>query len=305
MRRVKCALVGLIIVSLSDFQITTAAQTSVPQWQIAAGGKMAFEVASIRPTDSFTPPSFPMSPDNAYRPNGGLLTATFPLMTYITFAYKLFLTSDQRQALLSGLPKWVGTDRYAIQARAAGTPTNDQMRLMMQSLLAERFKLAVHFEKQQVPVFALTPIRPRKLGPQLRPHAQGPPCDDSGKPPVASIRTPVFLCESFSAEMRPDKTVLGGSRNNTMALIAATLPSMHNFDRPVIDQTGLVGTYDFTLEWTPEAGDPFAPQGATAADFQGTTFLEALKDQLGLQLESTRAEIDVLVVDHVERPTEN
>jgi uncharacterized protein (TIGR03435 family) len=297
--------VTLLIVTISRLQITSAAQTSVPQWVIAAGGKMAFEVASIRPTDSFSPPSFPMSPDNAYRPNGGLLTATFPLITYITFAYRLSLTSDQRQALLSALPKWVGTDRYAIQARAAGTPTKDQMRLMMQSLLAERFKLAVHFEKQQVPVFALILIRPGKLGPQLRPHANGPPCDDSPKPPVASIRTPVFPCEAFSAEMTPDKTVLGGSRNNTMELIAASLPSMHNFDRPVIDQTGLAGTFDFTIEWTPEAGDPFAPQGATAADFQGTTFLEALKDQLGLKLESARAAIDVLVVDHVERPTEN
>jgi bla regulator protein BlaR1 len=305
MLRLKYAVVTMLIVAISNFRITTAAQTPVPQWQIAAGGKMAFEVASIRPTDSFTPPSFPMSPDNAYRPNGGLLTATFPLITYIRFAYKLFLAPDQRQALLLALPKWVATDRFAIQARAAGTPTKDQMRLMMQSLLAERFKLAVHFEKQQVPVFALTLMRPGKLGPQLRPHADGPPCDDSAKPPVASIRTPVFTCESFSAEMMPDKTVLAGSRNNTMELITATLPSMHNFGRPVVDHTGLSGTFDFTIEWTPEAGDTFAPQGATAADFQGTTFLEALKDQLGLKLDSTRAAIDVLVVDHVERPTEN
>src|SRR5262249_52255686 len=100
-------------------------------------------------------------------------------------------------------------------------------------------------------------------------------------------------------------TVLGGSRNNTIALIAATLPSMQNFDRPVIDQTCLAGTFDFTLEWTPEPGDPFAPQGATPADSQGTTFIEALRDQLALKLESTRATIDVLVVDHVERPTAN
>jgi bla regulator protein blaR1 len=266
---------------------------------------MAFEVASIRPTDSFTPPSFPMSSDNAYRPNGGLLRATFPLITYITFAYKLFLTSDQRQAVLSILPKWVATDRFAIEARAVGTPTKDQMRLMMQSLLAERFKLAVHFEKKEVPVFALSLMRAGKWGPQLRPHADGPPCDDSAKPPVASIKTPFFLCESFSAEMLADKTVLAGSRNNTMALIAATLPSMHNFGRPVIDQTGLEGSFDFTIQWTPEAGDPFAPQGATATDFQGTTFLEALKDQLGLKLESTRAIIEVLVVDHVAKPTGN
>lgn len=267
---------------------------------------MAFEVASIRPTDTFTPPSFPMSPDNAYRPNGGLLTAALPLVTYIQFAYKLFLTPDQRQALLDRLPKWVATDRFAIQARAPiGNPTKDQMRLMMQSLLADRFKLTVHFEKQEVPVLALTLARPGKLGPQLRSHADGPPCDSPVQPPNPSSKTPVFPCDVFSAQMQPDKTVLAGSRNNTMELIAATLPSIHNLGRPVIDKTGLEGTFDFTVEFTPEPGDPLAPQGAASAQFQGTTFLEALRDQLGLKLDSAKAAIDVLMVDHVERPTAN
>ena len=273
----------------------------VPEWQIAAGRSMAFEVASIRPTDTFTPPSFPMSPDNSYRPTGGLLTASFPLITYIQFAYKLSLTAEQRQTFLARLPKWISTDRFAIQARAAnGNPTKDQMRLMMQSLLADRFKLAMHFEKQEQPVFGLTLIKPGKLGPQLRPHSEGPPCDAEG------IHAFPPICDTFEAEMNADKKVLMGSRNNTMRTIAETLPAAYDFGRPVVDQTGLSGTFDFTIEYIPEAGASVAPPGTTSpADIRGATFLEALKDQLGLKIEASRAILDIPVIDHVERPSEN
>jgi uncharacterized protein (TIGR03435 family) len=74
----------------------------------------------------------------------------------------------------------------------------------------------------------------------------------------------------------------------------------------VVDQTGLTGTFDFTIEYWPEAGDPFAPQGTTSqTEIQGPTFLEALQDQLGLKIEATRAILDVPVIDHVEKPSEN
>src|SRR5215813_1086294 len=103
----RCKTIALTVALIAG---TAAAQSlSAPQWQIAAGGSMSFEVASVRPTETFSPPTFPMSADNSYRPSGGLLTATFPLMTYIQFAYKLSLTADQRQTLLSRLPKWVST----------------------------------------------------------------------------------------------------------------------------------------------------------------------------------------------------
>ena len=273
----------------------------VPEWQIAAGRSMAFEGASVRPTDTFTPPSVPMSPDNSYRPTGGLLTASFPLITYIQFAYKLSLTAEQRQTFLARLPKWISTDRFAIQARAAnGNPTKDQMRLMMQSLLADRFKLAIHFEKQEQAVFGLTLIKPGKLGPQLRPHSEGTPCDAEG------IHAFPPICDTFEAEMNADKKVLMGSRNNTMRTIAETLPAAYDFGRPVVDQTGLSGTFDFTIEYIPEAGASVAPPGTTSpADIRGATFLEALKDQLGLKIEASRAILDIPVIDHVERPSEN
>src|SRR5262245_49278037 len=100
MNRAISLLIALCCALAISPQRAGAQSSPVPQWQIAAGGSMLFEVASVRPTDTFTPPSFPLSSDNSYRPTGGLLTASFPLITYIQFAYKLSLTADQRQTLL-------------------------------------------------------------------------------------------------------------------------------------------------------------------------------------------------------------
>jgi beta-lactamase regulating signal transducer with metallopeptidase domain len=147
-------------------------------WQAEAGGKMAFEVASVKPTRTPKLPSFPLDDRNA-KPPGGRFAASFPLWIYISFAYKLSPNEEERRAGMAQLAKVIGTDLYEIEARAEGNPTKDQMRLMMQSLLADRFKLKVHFESQEVPVFALTLVKPGKLGPKLRPHSEGPPCPDS------------------------------------------------------------------------------------------------------------------------------
>jgi len=274
---------------------------------------MSFEVASIHQSlpGTFTPPNFPLGPDDAYATTGGMLTADFPLEIYIEFAYNLWLTADQRRSLIAHLPKWVSADTYSytIHAKAAAdNPTKNQMRLMMQALLADRFKLAVHFENQQVPVLALTLLKPGRLGPKLHSHADGPPCDlpssSTANGPSAN-RADVFppTCGGYTVEGTPAHTVLFGSRNTTMALIAATLPAIGNLGRPGVDRTGLSGRFDFILEWTPERHP--SPGEDAQSDSQGTTFLEALKEQLGLKFESTKAPLDILVVDHVERPSEN
>jgi bla regulator protein blaR1 len=121
---------------------------------LSAQTKMAFEVASVKPSDPdmWRAPNFPLDPGDAYVATGGRFSAVFPLSTYIEFAYKLGLTPEQRKSMYAHLPRWVETDNYDIDARAAGNPTKDQMRLMMQSLLADRFKLAVHFDTDRVPV---------------------------------------------------------------------------------------------------------------------------------------------------------
>jgi uncharacterized protein (TIGR03435 family) len=113
------------------------------------------------------------------------------------------------------------------------------------------------------------------------------------------------VCDAFIKIPAANHEMLLGSRNTTMELIADSLPSVDRLGRPVVDQTGLSGRFDFTLQWTPEPSSP-AQSGADAPlDSPGTTFLEALKDQLGMKLKSTRAPVDFLVVDHVERPSEN
>jgi uncharacterized protein (TIGR03435 family) len=282
----------------------TAQSQDVPQWQIAAGGKMAFEVASIKQSKpgTFRPPNFPLDVGDAYASVGGRFSADFALPSYIRFAYKLSLTQDQMQSLLAGLPKWVATDNFDIEARAEGNPTKDQMRLMMQSLLADRFKLAIHFETREMPVLALTVVKPGKLGPNLRPHADGPPCDASS---VGGSDVFPSRCEVYAMTVKQNRTRMSGSRNTTMALLATAIPSFGSIGRPVVDQTGLTGKFDFTLEWTPELTSAPPPNPDVPPDTQGPTFLEALREQLGLKLDSTRAPLQILVVDHVERPTEN
>ena len=112
--------------------------------------------------------TFLLGPADSYSANGGLLSTTnLALVSYIGFAYKL--TGNQTQSLGSELPKSIRGDRFDIQAHAPANTTKDQMRLMMQSLLADRFKLVVHTEKRQLPIFALVLEKPGKTGPQLRP----------------------------------------------------------------------------------------------------------------------------------------
>jgi bla regulator protein blaR1 len=280
-----------------------------------APGRMSFEVASIRQSKpgTFTPPDFALDNGESYAPfpdPGGRFTADFPLSVYIEFAYKLWLTPEQTDSVLAHLPKWVATDSFEIHAKAEGNPTKDQMRLMMQSLLADRFKLAIHFERRQESVLALVLDKPGRPGPKLRPHSDGPACDVHMPIPIAGSRANVDgvfprVCDAFVKIPTANHEVLLGSRNTTMKQIADSLPSEGRLGRPVVDQTGLTGRFDFALQWTPESNGP-APSGADAPlDSQGPTFLEALKDQLGMKLKSTRTPLDVLVVDHVERPSEN
>lgn len=287
---------------------------AAPEWQIAAGGKMAFEVASVKQDPGpFRPPNFPLDAGDAFRPVGGRFSADFPLATYITFAYKLTLAPDQRESLMAHLPNWVATDRFDIQARAEGNPTKDQMRLMMQSLLAERFQLAVHFETQVVPVLAMVLVKPGKTGPKLRSHSEGVPCEATpatNGPPARDPPIPdsdVFppVCDVYMMVGKPQAMLKAGSRNTTLALLAGALPGIGRLDHPVVDRTGLTGRFDFTIEWAPDSNRPAPPTADAPPDVAGPTFMQALRDQLGLKLEPGKAPLPILVVDRVERPSEN
>jgi bla regulator protein BlaR1 len=294
---------------------------SSPSWQAAAGGHLEFEVASVRPS---APGSYPganmsMNTGDYLKPTGGLFTANLPLVTYIAFAYKLSLDHEQGKLLLDSLPKWASTQLFAVHARASsGNPTKDQYRLMMQSLLANRFKLVAHLEQRVVPVFALILVKRENLGPNLRLHSNGPPCNvpasENGSVPSSESRTPAggndsfpFNCGSFNLLVRPDNMVLTGSRDATMAALAMWLSGLGSadLDRTVVDQTGLDGGFDFSLKWA------YVPPGSSPSDtthppeFMGLTFKRALNEQLGLELKPVIAPVDFFVVDHIETPSPN
>jgi uncharacterized protein (TIGR03435 family) len=117
------------------------------------------------------------------------------------------------------------------------------MRLMVQALLAERFGLTVHYETQEVPLFALTLVKAGKPGPKIRLHSQGPACDAEVGPEVYPPK-----CDVYMMMRRQDRSNQLGSRNTTMELIAGSLSGPGSLGRPVVDRTGITERVDFTLE---------------------------------------------------------
>ena len=268
---------------------------------------MAFDVASVKPNKSNDAANsiFPMGPGDAYVPSGGLFAAANqPLIAYLRFAYKL------GQGDLLGLPAWVYDDRFDIEARAQGNPTKDQMRLMMQSLLADRFKVAVHTGTKQGPIYVLLLSKSNKTGPQLRPDAEpcsaAPRMQSSTPSSISGTQLPPIPCDSIGPfpARAPGRGRLVG-RHVTLGRLAAFLKNPYTeVDRPVLDRTGLTGFFDFDIEWSLTTTDSAQPQDSQLQD-TGPTFLQALKEQLGLKLEPQTGPVDVLVIDHVEQPSEN
>lgn len=294
---------------------TAGTRASVPQWQTDAGGKATFDVASIKPdtaaqSQQTVHSNIPLGPMDMYAPTGGRLdAANYPLLVYMDFAYKL--TSFQIQDLVKQLPKWANTDRYDIQAKAeSGNPTKDQIRLMMQALLAERFKLAVHYETKQMPVMALVLDKPGKLGPHLRAHVEDVPCTTALVPPSAAAPPTIAggypeSCGALIAYPVSGRAHVAG-RNMDIQVVANQLTGLVNgIDRPILDKTGLTGKYDFFFEFMPQFNGPLPPGTDFQTDETAPPFQEALKKDLGLKLESQTGPVDVLVIDHVEQPSEN
>ena len=271
---------------------------------------MSFDVASVKQNVTSIPGfvdwNVPLFGDD-YPPNGGLFRArNFGVSNYIAFAYKL--TVAQTKIVESQLPKWATTKRFDIEARAPASATKDQMRLMMQSLLAERFQLKAHLEKRETQVYALMLIKPGVTGPKLQPHLPDPPCADPSSPSISG-RSVVTTPTGFPARCGSPVSLAGswsgtvGGRDVDMQMIKEALanaPNNPTLDRPVVDQTGLSGRFDFVMKYWPQWDN----SGPAPADL-GPTLLEAMKDQLGLKLQSTTTPFDTLIVDHIEEPSPN
>jgi bla regulator protein blaR1 len=294
-------------------------------WQIVSRGKMSFDTATVQKSTASSDRGefsvFPLGPGDVFVPNGGRFMArNFPVVAYIEFAFKL--TEDQEISLLPQLPKWVTTERYDIEAASSGNPTKDQMRLMMQSLLAERFRLTAHFEKRDIPVYALLLDVPGKLGPLLQQHPEDSPCATTPWVPTPPVTAPPQSLDTRFpgpcggiVNMRPSVRgrVRAGARNVTMELIASSMtgPSKEA-NRPVVDRTGLTGKFDFAIEFLSRPDNRSAgpssspnvssPNASSPNDANGPSYLQALKDQLGLKLEPQMGNLEVFVIDYIEQP---
>ena len=172
--------------------------------------------------------------------------------------------------------------------------------------------MTMHHETRQVSVFALEMVKPGKLGPTLQPH----PADDAScttaidmkadKLPTVAGGYPATCGGLVGVPSSNPGRIKGGARNVSMALLATSLTGITPYiDRPVLDQTGLTGNYDFLIEFTPEFTGPPPPGSNFTPDPTGPTFVEALKEQLGLKLDSQKGPADVIVVDHIDHPTDN
>jgi uncharacterized protein (TIGR03435 family) len=217
---------------------------------------------------------------------GGRFTGeNIPLKFLFTTAYHL------KESQISGIPGWADTERYDIVAKGEGNPTQDQMVAMLQGLLADRFKLRFHQVTREMLVYALVAA---KNGAKLQESAEGSCVVPSpGEAPVASGQPPPAVCGTYFWR--------GGQVDGfriTMPQLIVALESQ--LDRPLIDKTGLNGAWDVHLEWTP---DDRAGNGP--GDDAGPSIYTALQEQLGLKLEATKGAVQVLVIDHFERPSEN
>jgi uncharacterized protein (TIGR03435 family) len=239
---------------------------------MAAGIDPVFEVATIKPSDPNRRRLFSIGSTEV----SAVGTTVNDL---IVFAYGVHV----RQ--IGGAPAWAGSDKFDITGKpeGGGRPNPIQFKTMLQKLLADRFQLAFHRDKKQLTVYALMV---GKNGPKL-----------TRNDAASSITTLV-----------PKGSGNWPVRNATMEEVAGVMQA--HLDRPVVDQTGLKGRFDFQLQWTPDETTQFAspggppPKPPEGAETQPDLFT-AIQQQLGLKLESTRAQTDVLVIDKVEKPSEN
>jgi uncharacterized protein (TIGR03435 family) len=163
----------------------------------------------------------------------------------------------------------------------------------------------MHSEARETSVFAFVLLKPGVTGPNLRPHPADSSCPDpaSGTPLTIAGGFPALCGGLFPMAPSVAGRLRFGARNVTISFIANSLSAGSGIGRPMVDQTGLNGTFDFTIEFTSEDRRGAAPD--SAPDNGGPTLVEALREQLGIKLESRKSQVDMLVVDHVEHLIEN
>lgn len=231
----------------------------------------SFEVASIKPGD-------PQSPRFGIllQPSGRFVATNATLRQLISYAY------DVRSNQITGGTSWSDSEIYSVEAKPdpaapplTGQAHAEQTRLMLQSLLAERFELAIHWVSKDEPVYELAVA---KNGPKLKEAAEWENEGERvGRNQITGTGAPIALL------IKPLSQLMG---------------------RSIVDRTKLTGKYDFSVQWTPPPG-PFrlGDAGEPPADPDGISVFTALEEQLGLQLRAARGSVEILVIDHAQKPS--
>jgi uncharacterized protein (TIGR03435 family) len=232
----------------------------------------AFEVASITPCKPGTPAP-PME-------HTGVVTFTYPGGRFDAKATTLTLllewAYDMQPSQHSDGPSWMGSERYDVVAKAEGNASDAQMKLMMRTLLAERFKLKAHRESKELSVYV---VSPGKTAPRLFPSKDGE---------VFGIRV--------GPQTGPDQKVVSYhviATRFSLAQLTGTFAS--HLGRVMVDKTGLEGYFDFALDLTPDDSQP--------NPLDASLFLRAMREQLGLAIKTAREPIDFLVINSAEKVT--
>ena len=268
------------------------AASFAPRWIALAQDqpRLTFEAATVKPSNSDE-----SRVSGGFRLGGRYTVINYTLRSLIAAAY--VRPQVNPDFLIAGGSRWIDSDRFDVDAKAADEfPAGEDgpaapRRRMLQALLEDRFKLKVHHETRQGPVYALLFARnDRAPGPNLRRSSI-----DCAAPPPGT--------RGCTARVGPGRIAAAGT---TVAQFTSLLPRF--VDRVVVDSTGLMGRYDLELKWTPAPGEwtaPPPPAGGESAPVDGPSLFTAMQEQLGLKLQSQTGPIDMLVIDSVEKPDAN
>jgi uncharacterized protein (TIGR03435 family) len=248
----------------------------------------SFEVASVKPSAT-TGGLFKMTGGPGTSDPGRITYTNVPLRIVLLTAY------DVRNYQLTG-PDWLNTLRYDVTARLPEGATKEQLQAMLRNLLETRFRLTLHRESKEAPIYDLVVAR---KGPKIKPV--------TGRSQEGAIASalPGVGADGFPKLRTPSPGLIIETKDGVARITAKEVTMLKFADmltgqshRPVFDRTGLAGTYDFNLYFTPE--------GAARSDSPDSDLFAALKEQLGLRLESRNGPVELLVIDHAEKtPVEN
>lgn len=268
------ATISLVAIAVNS-PVPEAQTSATPPKMMAADADPSFEIATIKPNNSGIPIMQDLRIDGRR-----FVTRNSSLGDLIAFAYKVQVKQ------IVGAPDWLNQDRYDVTGAPSGdrTPSMTQVGIMVQRLLEDRFKLTFHHETREMPAYVLSVA---KNGPKLTPPVLPGPLPTIGFRPAPNGLTLLDL-------------------NGTLSAFASVLQIMV-LDRPVVDQTGVAGRFDVQVTFTPDEsefkGQRMVPP--TDAASAAPSLFDAVQQQLGLKLSAQKAQVDVISIDHVEKPSPN